>query len=108
MIGFYLKIINLHFLISIIGTQTKVKIRLYSATDYLEYRQKIENIFLLREPSLCYPFTRFFSKQKRKGNSLEKFLFRKMTKVKWVFQNGKPRRKCSVYLERIKKGANVF
>ena len=62
-IGFQLKIIILHFLISIIGTQTKVKIRLYSATDYLEYRQKIENIFLLREPSLCYPFTRSFSKQ---------------------------------------------
>ena len=47
----------------------------YSVTDYLEYRQKIENIFLLREPSLCYPFTPFFSEQKRKGNSLEKLFF---------------------------------
>ena len=65
--------------------QTKVKIILYSVTDYLEYRQKTENIFLLRDPSLCYPFTRFFSKQKRKGNSLEKLFFfieKKLTKVK--------------------------
>ena len=80
-----MKIINLHFLISVTGTQTKVKIRLSSSTDYLEYRQKIKNVFR-HENKAFVTHSLGFSSNKRKGKSLREFVpfyLNKLKKVKW-------------------------
>ena len=82
MLALLLKIFNLHFLISTTGTKTKAKIRLSSATDYLEYRQKTKNI-LRYESKIFVTDSLVFSSIKRKGKSLREvvFLFKKKTKI---------------------------
>ena len=102
MIGFKLRIINLHFLISMIGILTKAKIRLSCMADYLEYQQKIKNLF-------CYENKVFLihSFAASSNNNESKipqrsccFLLKKTKKA----EMGNPKRiKCSVYLEGIKK-----
>ena len=76
---------KLDFLISITGTQAKVKIRLSSSTDYIEYRQKIQTVFRYKK-KVFVTHSLAFSSIKRKGKSLRNFFFyfkKKLKKVKW-------------------------
>ena len=119
MVALQLKIIDLHFLISITETQTKVKIRLSSSTDFLEYRQKIKNVFRY-ENKVIVTLSLGFSSSKRKGKRLREvvnfylkpfrevinFYLKKETKKS---EMGNPkRRKYCAYLERIQKRTNIF
>ena len=91
-----MKIINLDFLISITETQTKVKIRLSRVST------ENKKCFSLRDHSLG------FYLNKTKGKPLREvvlLLFKKKPK-RGEIGNIK-RRKCSAYLERIKKQTNI-
>ena len=94
---------------SFTGTQTKVNIRLFSSTEYLEYQQKIKNVFHYENKVFCYPFTRFFFKQMERVIPRRScyFLFKK--NQNWKGRTGDPkRRKCSAYLERIKERTYIL
>ena len=56
--------------------------RLCSSTDYLEYQQKIKNVFRY-ENKVFVAHSLAFSSNKRKGNSLKRHLKKKLKKVKW-------------------------
>ena len=58
------------------------KMRLCSSTDYLEYQQKIKNVFRY-ENKVFVAHSLAFSSNKRKGNSLKRHLKKKLKKVKW-------------------------
>ena len=71
--------------------QSKVKIRLSSSTDYLEYRQKIKNVFRYKS-KVFVTHSLAFSSSKRKGKPLrEVVLFYLKKKLKK--NNGKPQKK---------------
>ena len=65
------------------GMQYKVKIRPYSTTDYLEYRQRV---FFVTRTKFLLPIHSLFLQTKAKGNYFREvvlFYWKKLTKVKW-------------------------
>ena len=93
---------------SFTGTHTKVKIRLFSSTEYLEYQQKIKNVFRYENKVFCYPFTRFFFKQierviPRRSCS---FLFKKNKQTEKV-ERETPKEENAVPI-RKNKGTNIY
>ena len=90
----------------ITGTQAKVNVGLSSSTDYIKYRQKTKSVFRY-EKKVFVTHSLAFSLIKRKGKALRIFYFI-LKETKKIEMRKPKKRKCSSYLERIKKRTNIF